>query len=141
MKKLLIILFIAIITGRAELSAPEDKRTIVPLWGAIRPYEALYKAMCLVESSNNPMAVNKTEKAYGILQIRPVRLDDYHQRTGKRHSLQDCFKESVSKRIWLYYASKYHPSDQETIARRWNGSGKKTIEYWSKVKKELKKQK
>lgn len=140
MKTLLIVLFIAIITGQATLLAPESKTIPIPLPGLIAPYEALYQAQVQVESGGNPNAYNAKEMATGIVQVRPIRLRDFNRRAGKQYTLSDCYNEKVSKEIWLFYASQYHPSQQETIARKWNGSGHMTKEYWKRVKNELKKQ-
>ena len=47
--------------------------------------------------------------------------------------MKDCYRLRISKEIFLYYARILGP-DYEIIAKRWNGSGEMTIEYWEKVK-------
>jgi hypothetical protein len=75
--------------------------------------------------------------AAGYFQIRPIRLIDYNKRTGSYYTRKDLFNYKVSEKIFLYYASQIGPYDLEQIARKWNGSGRNTIYYWSRVKKYL----
>jgi len=114
-----------------------DVEAINWLLDPTRPYEPLWKAVCEVESSNNVFAVNEDEQAYGISQIRQIRLDDYNNRTGKNITLTDCFDYNVSREVFMYYALMYDTSEFETIARRWNGSGQMTVVYWGKVKSRI----
>jgi hypothetical protein len=74
------------------------------------------------------------EEAIGAFQIRPIRLLDYNQRTGKNYKIEDCYNFEISKEIFLYYAGKIGSREYETIARKWNGSGVTTLDYWEKVK-------
>ncbi len=136
MKKLFLLLILTLVTLKGY--SPVNNCITIYYPPPICPYEALLAATGLVESGNNPMAYNPLEQACGIYQIRFIRLLDYFQRTGKRYSLRDCFNPQISKEIYLYYASQYQPSEFETIARKWNGSGVKTIEYWQKIKSKLK---
>ena len=75
--------------------------------------------------------------AYGISQIRQGKLDDFNRETGKHYTLEDCLDPDVSKEIYMHFAVKYGPYQIEKLARRWNGSGPMTDEYWKKIKKEL----
>jgi hypothetical protein len=97
-------------------------------------YDRLIKAVIQVESLGDTMAYNLTEEATGAFQIRPIRLLDYNRRTGSKYQLVDCYNFKVSKEIFLYYAERIGIEDYESIARKWNGSGKATLEYWDKVK-------
>jgi len=99
------------------------------------PYEVLWKAITQVESSNRPHVINQREQAFGIVQIRQCRIDNYNKRTGNNYTLQDCLDPNISKEVWYHYARKY--GSYEKIARRWNGSGPKTDQYWNKVQKAL----
>lgn len=101
----------------------------------VNPFLHLWEAVCVVETNNNPMAVNRKEQAYGIAQIRQIRLDDYAQRTGITYTLEDCFDTEVSKRIFMYYCNDIQ--SMERIARRWNGRGTKTTLYWEKVSRQM----
>lgn len=98
----------------------------------IQPYEKIWKGVCEVESNSNPKAYNKKEQATGIAQIRPIRLKDYNQRTGKHYTIKDCYKVEVSKEIFMYYAQKFKPHEHDKIATDWNKC--KTDSYWNKVK-------
>ena len=103
----------------------------------VKPYEKLWLACCMVESSNDSLALNIPEGATGIVQIRPIKLLDYNQRTGKGYHIRDCYNIKISKEIWIYYASKFRPEQQEQIAKAWNGRGLKNRIYWGKIKKHL----
>jgi hypothetical protein len=120
----------------SRATAPEIKTLALIESNPVNIYDRLMRAVIQVESMGDTMAYNPLENAYGPFQIRPIRLIDYNQRTGKKYTMKDCFSINVSSEIFLYYARTIG-SDYETIARRWNGSGEKTIEYWSKVKNEL----
>lgn len=118
--------------------APGNKVITIAKLPPISPFKALLEASAWVESSNNPNAHNRLEKATGLLQIRPIRLRDYNQRTGSRLKLKDCYNPDISKKIWLYYASQFQPHEQMQIAKAWNGRGKSNRIYWDKIKKQLK---
>ena len=91
--------------------------------------------MCFVESSFNPFAVNEAEQAYGLVQIRQIKLDWYANKTGKVYTLEDCFNESVAKEIWNYHMEQY--DDIELAVKRWNGRGAMAENYLKKVKNKL----
>ena len=134
MKKLLTIFFVTIFCG--TLYAPEG-RAVFSICESQRmePYQALWEAVCMVESGMYDKAYNKHEKAYGVAQIRQIRLNDYAQRTGIRYTLTDCYDKEISKTIFMYYCN----GDYESVAKSWNGSGRKTIAYWNKVSYQLNK--
>jgi len=117
------------IEANKPLSTPE---TIISPKNEI---ETLWMAMCQIESSNRPRVINKKEQAYGIIQVRQIKLDDYFNNTGTRYTLKDMLDTTKAREVWQYYADKH--KNPETIARRWNGSGEMTSVYWSKVKKHL----
>lgn len=118
--------------------APDLDEIAIPRNEPIDLYTRLVQAVIEVESQGDSLAYNPIEQAYGIMQIRPIRLLDYNQRTGSRYKLQDCYKTAVSKEIFLYYAKKIGYPNYEQIARSWNGSGVRTLEYWDKVSAVLK---
>lgn len=95
------------------------------------PFMKLWMPVKMVESANNPLALNIDEGAYGCSQITLVKLIDFNKATGKNYTQQDCFREDISLEIFLWHCQSY--SNFEQAARRWNGSGKATIEYWRKV--------
>lgn len=131
MKSLLIIL-LSLITLKA--AAPDLKLLIIVKSEPLDIYDRLIQAVVKVESKGDTLAFNLKEEAYGAFQIRPIRLLDYYQRTGKKYILADCFNFKISKEIFLYYANESDYADFETIARSWNGSGNMTYAYWEKVK-------
>ena len=100
----------------------------------IKPYELLWKAVCKVESGNNPLAYNIKENAVGICQIRPVKLNHYNKLTGNHYTLSQMYDKEISKSIFMYFAMQY--SDYETICIQWNGKSKHN-HYWQKVKTQL----
>lgn len=110
---------------------------------AIRPYEAIWQATCLVESNFNDSAIGDQhlkEWSYGRAQIRRSLLDDYFEQTGILYSVTDMFDPVKAKRVFMHYASKYDPWDIESIARCWNGGEKgmnkpATLNYYLKIKK------
>ena len=125
---------ILLLIAATDLFAPEAGLLPVLDPDPVNPYQELWEATCFVESTCNPDTINAYEQAYGIAQIRQIRIDDYNNRTGSHYSLYDCLDSTTARKIYMYYASKYGPMDLETIARRWNGSGPMTEEYWEKIK-------
>jgi hypothetical protein len=137
MKRLLILLCFSLIPLAGF--SPKNTETIfyIPEGVKIQPYENLWRAICIVESNNNPLAYNAREKAVGIAQIRAIRLKHYNRLTGKHYKLRDMYDPIKAKEVFMYFACQYQERDYETIARRWNGSGKKTTAYWNKIKGHL----
>jgi hypothetical protein len=117
-------------------------RAAAPVWDSlsialpvpVEPYKNLKFVIGLVETLGDTLAFNPLEEAYGIYQIRPVRLNDYNFRTRNRYSRKDLFTYEVSEKIFLYYADQIGPYKFEKIARNWNGSGRKTDFYWERVR-------
>lgn len=132
MKKLIIILsFIPVFYLNANTET--SNTLLIQMSEPIRPFEKIWDAVCEVESDNGKYLYNAKEQATGIVQIRPIRLKDYNQRTHSSYKLVDCYKVEVSKEIFMYYATKFNYNDHEKIAKDWNKS--KTNIYWNKVKK------
>jgi hypothetical protein len=107
----------------------------------IEPFLKLFKAVVIVESNGDATTFNKSSKATGIAQITPILLRDYNKRSGKSYTLNDCYDKKISKSIFMFYCMLPRTSDFEYIAKRWNGSGKATEKYWTRIKSKLKKQK
>lgn len=105
--------------------------------GPDEPYKQLIFAVGMVETKSDTLAYNPIEAAAGIFQIRPIRLIDYNKRTGSSFTRKDLFNYETSEKIFLYYAEKAGPYNIEQIARKWNGSGQRTIAYWGRIKKYL----
>lgn len=100
----------------------------------IEPYLELYNAVKMVETRDRD-TINYTEGAYGRAQIRLCKLDEYNRATGSSFVLQDCMKEEVTRKIFMWHMMQYN--DSETAVKRWNGSGPATITYWNKVRRYL----
>jgi hypothetical protein len=137
MKRLLLIMVMFCFIPLAGLCPAREKAFYIIANDPIEPYLSLFNAVCMIESSGRPMAFNKDEQAYGITQIREIRLKDYNKRTGKNYTLTDCYDKEISKSIFIFYATKYEIYDLEHAARKWNGSGNQTKIYWQKVKKHI----
>jgi hypothetical protein len=136
MKKRLMLLTTFIILFSSKSIAPNTDAWPIERPIPVNPYENLLRAMMQVESAFDTMAFNPMEEAYGLLQIRPIRILDYNRRTGKKYTMQDCYNPQISIEIFMFYASRLGPG-YEIIARKWNGSGIKTTEYWDKVRRVL----
>jgi len=120
-----------------KVAAPGSPVAFIFVSEPVNAYNRLINAIVMVESSGNPFAVNIEEEAFGAFQIRPIRLLDYYQRTGKKYTTEDCFSYNISKEIFIYYARLIGYPDYQTIACNWNGSGRMTLVYWEKIKKFL----
>jgi hypothetical protein len=134
MKKILLVFLLLV---PLAVFAPSEKVFYLASPSVVRPYDKIMDAVGAIESGGDTMAYNPREHAHGIYQIRPIRLRDYNERTGKDYKLTDLYTMAVSREIFLYYARSIGPNDLERIIRNWNGSGKKTYEYLKKVKSRL----
>jgi hypothetical protein len=120
-----------------QVSAPVWKSLNIIESAPVEPYKKLVFAIGMVETKGDTLAYNPLEEAAGIFQIRPIRLIDYNKRTGNKYTRQDLFNFETSEKIFLYFADQIGPYDLEHIAKRWNGSGQLTINYWSRIKRYL----
>lgn len=108
-----------------------------------QPLDQLINAMIQVESHNNPTAVNQSESAIGILQIRPIMISEINRICRPcNFKYTDAFSRRKSIRmfkIWYYFNGF---ENFEQAARNWNGgynghNKTSTINYWNKVKSKL----
>ena len=113
------------------LLAPKSEALLVFISPEINYYAPLIKAITWVETKDGLFLYNPEEQATGYFQIRPIRLQDYNSRTGKMYTMNDLYDYNISKEIFLYYTQ---GRSYERVAKSWNGSGPKTIDYWEKVK-------
>lgn len=120
-----------------RVSAPDRKSFIIFIPAPDQPYKRLVFAIGMVETKGDTLAYNPLEEAAGYFQIRPIRLTDYNNRTGNRYTRQDLFNFEISERIFLYFADQIGPYDLEKIAKKWNGSGQLTIDYWTRIMQHL----
>lgn len=135
LKKIKIVCFLFVFSLRAF--APAYNSFIIVQPAAIEPYKHLEHVIGMIETFGDTLAYNPLEEAYGIFQIRPVRLIDFNLRTQSNYTSRDLFNYQISEKIFLYYASQIGPYNIEKIARRWNGSGEQTDYYWERVKELL----
>jgi hypothetical protein len=133
LRKLEIICFI-LLTFSAKVSAPCWRSLTICEFPPVEPYKKLEFAIGMVETKGDTLAYNPLEEAIGIFQIRPIRLNDYNQRTGSKISRRDLFNYDISEKIFLYYAEQAGPYKFEQIAKSWNGSGHMTTFYWDRIK-------
>jgi len=136
LSKIAIIVF-ALSAFSLQVSAPEWKSLTIFESAPVEPYERLVFAIGMVETKGDTLAYNPLEEAAGIFQIRPIRLIDFNERTGNTYTREDLFNFETSKKIFLYFADQIGPYDLEHIAKRWNGSGSLTIDYWGRIKRYL----
>ena len=120
-----------------RVSAPRWESVTILDFPPIEPYKQLVLAIGLVETKGDTLAYNPVEEAAGYFQIRPIRLQDYNIRTGSAYTMKDLYNYEISEKIFLYFADLIGPYDFEHIARRWNGSGQLTIDYWKRIKEKL----
>ena len=153
MKHLILVLGLAIIPTKQEILLPLPTHSTpyihIPSPPRVlhhKPTITLVDALILVESSGNPRAYNKKERACGCLQIRPIMLREVNrilrkQKSTKRFSLEDRWDCGLSKEMFYIWRNWHHKdSSDEVIARCWNGGPrgwkkKSTQHYWAKVKK------
>lgn len=130
---IIVTLFFSLFTS---LAAPPAQSIVIVQREAINPYEAIWDAVCQIESGFNPLAYNPTEHAYGISQIRDIRLDDYCTRSGKKVPLIALFDVKTSKTIFMWYISQIDYRDIKAMAICWNGISKEN-RYYAKLKARL----
>lgn len=135
-------LLICIILFTFLAHAPTLNSILMPKLVPTAPFDRLWTAICMVESSNNPSALNRKEMAIGIAQIRECRLSDFNKQTGKCYKLIEMYDPEKSKEVFYHYAKQIGINDLERIAREWNGGPKgmkyrQTAQYWNLVKQQL----
>jgi hypothetical protein len=133
MKRTISVLLFAMICN--SLPAPGFRGFVIPATESINIFTAFVKAVTWVESRDDKYTYNARENAVGAFQITPIRVKDYNRRTRSHYKLEDFYDYELSRKMFLYYA---RGKNLETAARRWNGSGPKTIQYWNKVQARLK---
>lgn len=122
---------------------PEYRTLDILRYEPIQPYESIWKAVCFVESMGNPFAYNPKENAYGIVQIRQVRINDFNKQTGSHYQLKEMLDTIKAKEVFLFYADKHYFNEIEMISRCWNGGEengikyKQTKKYYLEVKKAM----
>jgi hypothetical protein len=106
-------------------------------------YDPLINAIGHFETHNVDTLINLKEQAYGRLQIRQCRLNDYNKVAGTNYTLKDMFDFTKAKEVFLYYATHdnngkvVHNKPYEQVAKNWNGSGPLTKSYWDAIQEIL----
>ena len=109
------------------------------------PYDALWAAVCEVESSGDAGAVGDGGDSVGIAQISTICVKDCNRIVGhQRWALADRLDPIKSRAMFDCYTNHYEPDGSaEAICRLWNSgpgwASKKhlTERYWQKVRKIL----
>ena len=113
--------------------------------------ELLILAIILIESGGDPKAYNQREQAAGLMQIRPIYVQDVNRILGEdRYTLDDRWCREKSIEMFVIYTRHYYNhywrqiesmgmGEDEAKARIHNGGPrgwqkKATDEYWQKVK-------
>lgn len=106
-------------------------------------WSKLIDAIVKVESKGNASA--KSKDCVGLLQIRPVLVNDCNEylklkKSNKRYTLKDRLNPNKSKEMFILYQKRYNPTNNiEKAIRLWNGgcgySKAKTEKYYRKVMK------
>lgn len=106
----------------------------------VERHDRLWRAICAVESGNNPKAVGDGGKAVGVAQIWVVLVNDANRILRRREfTASDRLSPTRSRQMFDVWAGHYYPTaSDEIIARRWNqGVGgrlnKASAKYWEKV--------
>ena len=65
--------------------------------------EVSLDALAMIESSNNPRAINRDEGSYGLFQISPIALKDFNEQVGSKLTMDDMMREEKNAHvaIWL----------------------------------------
>jgi len=113
----------------------------------------LIEALIQVESSGKEDCVGDKHliiPSIGVLQIRPIMVREINrilkiQGKDKRYKNKDRYSRVKSIEMFIIWRDYHHKDDSdEVISRCWNGGPKgykrkKTLHYWNKVQKALKK--
>jgi hypothetical protein len=132
-----ILTVVILLTVSFKVFAPSSNAIVIFTSQPYEPFRKLISAIGMVETKFDTLAYNPEEEAVGYFQIRPIRVQDYNERTGNSYQPADMYDYKTSEKVFLYYASEIGPYNFEKIAKSWNGSGKKTLQYWKNVKKYL----
>ena len=103
----------------------------------------LIAAVIHVESRGDINAHNVGEDAVGVLQIRPIMVQEVNRVLGfDKYTLQDRWDKQKSIEMFNVIRENTPNPTNEKVARNWNGGPngykkKSTLKYWQKVKNQL----
>jgi len=72
-------------------------------------WELMYKALCSVESGDNPKAYHRSTNAAGILQIRPIYVREINRLMHTHFTLKDRYSPIKSRQMFDLYQQYYNP--------------------------------
>ena len=89
----------------------------------IKKLDSIWMVICYVESTFDEMAYNESESAAGIIQIRPIMVDEVNLILGKnKYKLKDRWCKEKSFEMFKIYQDFVNPEYDEVLAARfWNG--------------------
>lgn len=145
MKRFLTTSIIALMT--VFCFAPRNSTVMIFESKPIQVPDKLILAIMQYESQNNPLAYNASEDAAGILQLRPIMIDEVNrimklQNNPERYTLNDRWDSLKSVRIYYTVQTFHNPGyNHKKAAYLWNGGSvipkKSTINYYTQIKKLL----
>ena len=103
----------------------------------------LIDAVIHVESRGDINAHNVGEDAVGVLQIRPIMVQEVNRVLGfDKYTLQDRWDKQKSIEMFNVIRENTPNPTNEKVARNWNGGPngyrkQSTLKYWDKVKNQL----
>jgi len=131
--------------GAAVLAGDDTPRRADPPMTMDR----LWRAVCIVESGNDPRAVGDDGLAVGIAQIQPIMVRECNRILGRDvFTLADRTDPRLSRLMFDTFTRHYGPGKSaEWITRAWNGGPgweskpphvlARTAEYWRRVRAAL----
>lgn len=95
-------------------------------------WELMYDALCAVESEFDSLAYNNTADAAGIIQIRPIYVEDVNRIQGTEYTLEDRYSPVKSREMFEIYQSYYNPERdiEKAIRMHLNGCNNYNINDW-----------
>ena len=108
----------------------------------------LLSAIAMIESSGITNAINESEQAFGLYQLRQIYIDDGNRTQGTNFTHQDAFDVEKAERIVMLYTTYWCkrrslPLTAENVCRFHNGGSgwifkpHLTDKYWNKIKLKL----
>jgi hypothetical protein len=78
-------------------------------------------ALAILESSGNPSEINTNEQAYGVFQIRQVKLDAINEHTGLDLQLTDFLdRPDLMEWAFMYSGAMHDCKSPEEYVRYWH---------------------
>jgi hypothetical protein len=136
MKRMLTLIFILNLFA-SVLKAPIYPVAYITREEGIRD-QRLLNTVIQVESGGNPLQINYSEMAVGLLQIREIMLKEVNRLVGyEKYTVKDCLDSLKSIEIY-WIVQNYHNPANEIFkgCQVWNGISKKN-KYYKKIQAQL----